>query len=316
MSLNYYRLGRVYPRVRTRQYYIRGKPKPKILTSDVQGTSNNFVISQSATYNYAPHFDSGTNTLSLTQSINTVRILTVPQTFTINQVAVGTTIKSESVTSNIAFSQLVGFVLVNQVNQTLSLSQQATVNLKVLNRSASNTLNLSQTVSVSPIYTRSLTSTLQLVQGQNKKTNLPGDSIFVPGALVGKVSKSVVFENSINSAAIILPRPLPSDTEGLQSELIAKTAITGKKYTYARKADTRKLSYSFNLSTIKARELQKFIENNLSDRLTMFNFRGEVWNGYITNNPVSFDISGRDGECTDRYQVTIEFEGVNLNVLC
>jgi hypothetical protein len=114
--------------------------------------------------------------------------------------------------------------------------------------------------------------------------------------------------------AITLKRPLLGDTEGGLSKVLLQRTITGSLFTYVRKNSSRKLKYAFELPKVKALELRGFVRNSLSTPMWLQNWKGEIWFGFITNNPFSFKGKQRwgnqDGEAVD---VNIEFEGVRIH---
>jgi hypothetical protein len=87
-------------------------------------------------------------------------------------------------------------------------------------------------------------------------------------------------------------------------------------YTYVKRTDLRRLVYTFALRENKALELRNFVTKNLSKPVTLTNWKGESWFGYIMTNPTDLDHKERwAGNCDiktgqEMVEVKLEFEGV------
>lgn len=116
---------------------------------------------------------------------------------------------------------------------------------------------------------------------------------------------------------VLMPSPLFSDNEALTSRVTPKRAIDGTLYTYKKSSPRKKLQWTFGLTRGKALELRSFIINHAADKVRITDHRGDIWTGYLTNNPFEFDtiqraVSGRGptGTRDERQSITLEFEGV------
>ncbi len=90
--------------------------------------------------------------------------------------------------------------------------------------------------------------------------------------------------------------------------------MTGKTYTYVRKCTLERLKYSFQIGTYKAYELENFLINNSHKIITLINWKGETWAVNIMNNPIELNIAARWQNTGERHDVTLEFEGIKLNI--
>ncbi len=119
------------------------------------------------------------------------------------------------------------------------------------------------------------------------------------------------FENFI----IALPCPEFNDSEKNLHSLTIKRSMTNVVYTYIRRNELQALTYSFVLGIGLAQDFQDFIEqSNNSDNpvIVLKNWKGELWKGYITTNPVEFTPKARFENEGERVETTIEFQGIRL----
>lgn len=106
----------------------------------------------------------------------------------------------------------------------------------------------------------------------------------------------------------MLPNPQLSDTEGRQHEIEIFRAIDGTKRTSVKTNARRQLSYSFLLNPMKAEELKRFLQSYYRSKIRLINHDDEVWEGWITGNPVSFTAGAKD-----QVSVTLLFEGTRVS---
>ncbi len=96
-----------------------------------------------------------------------------------------------------------------------------------------------------------------------------------------------------------------------------KRSMNGIKRTYIKPNSRNKILYTFRTDRQKSLEFRQFYIDNFSNminQVTMTNFKGEVWVGYITIDP-SFVKKARWGPCIGDNEVNIafEFEGYRVN---
>lgn len=114
----------------------------------------------------------------------------------------------------------------------------------------------------------------------------------------------------------LLPNPTLSDQKSLAADVTIYRAYDGTTYSYVRSKDGRfRFLWPFRLSRPKGAELQAFYEAYFGSKLRVVDHNGNVWIGYIINNPFELDTPLRAaparGDFGAEYQtVTIEFEGV------
>ena len=97
--------------------------------------------------------------------------------------------------------------------------------------------------------------------------------------------------------------------------------MRGDIYTYTKNSAINKLVYTFSVDTYKALLFREFLVNNMSNQLQLINWKGELWQGYITNNPVDLVTKGRwstgtpgqSGYKRENVQFTVEFQGVKIS---
>jgi hypothetical protein len=267
-------------------------------------------------------FDQEINYNAIRNIVQTQK-LNLKQTITVNKVV------SKSIVNVLAFDQFIkqrrGYNLT--VTDTLNLTQNL-VRTRY-NLTVTSSLNLTQSINRSRISTLNVQSNLNLQSILNKQSitfltvshlldfrdsytrYMGGVEIEVPTLLVAKSQRFTSFQ--YGTEVIILPNPNFGDGEGNTGLFSIRRGWRGKSYTYVKKTDFRKLSYTFNISLKKSIELEGFLERNNSNLLEMRNWKGEIWKVFITNNPIEFHAVGRAESCDqERVEVTLDLEGIRL----
>jgi hypothetical protein len=118
-----------------------------------------------------------------------------------------------------------------------------------------------------------------------------------------------------NETTTVLPNPLFGDSEGATSNLNVVRSINGKRRTYTKTKDRRKLIWDFRLTRNKALELFEFYKSYNANQIFVEDHNGRKWFGFIINNPVEIEMARRgtpnrqNWPTGEQVQVTIEFEG-------
>lgn len=133
---------------------------------------------------------------------------------------------------------------------------------------------------------------------------------FAQEATGTKVKHLVILQNAED--IIILPRPLLNDKETGTDSIDIKRSMSGIVRTYVKSSSTKKLSYTFSVKTDKALELKMFIEKHPTDTLKMENFKGEIWQVQLTNDPFEFVYESKWTPSKEKVLITLEFEGTKL----
>jgi len=200
-------------------------------------------------------------------------------------------------------------------NDSLDFSQSATYS-RIINQSVSHTFAPTQTIVANKTINFTITHSLVFQETYYRVTPIPGLIIPVPQAMATVVNKrkcNVILQAPFG--VIVLPCPQLGDklsNSGL--ELKIKYSTNGQAYTYIRKTDLQKLSYTFWLERKKSLELRAFLieYNQSNDPLTLTNWKGEVWVTSIVNSPVALTGKTRWAPCGEQVSVTIEFEGIKV----
>lgn len=110
-----------------------------------------------------------------------------------------------------------------------------------------------------------------------------------------------------------LPNPLLGNSVAPTGSLDTKRAKDGTKYIYVKSRDQRrKYLWTFNLSQMKAYELQAFFEAFNSEDIKITDHDGIEYVGNFTTNPFEFEALRRSVASPGNYslhQIQIEFEG-------
>jgi hypothetical protein len=284
-------------------------------TADVdigKGTSSTLVFTQTVTSSYYPHLEYPSNTLVFTQTLNKSVVKLTSSTLTFSQTATCKRIKFASASNLLVFNSHAETFKYSAATNTLTFSQTAIAH-KITSLNVSHTLQLSQTLSRRAVYTFSLSNQLVFLHTYQKPTQING-ILFntpIPEVLYTKVRNRISFRTK--DRAIVLLPPELDDGEGAAGKIVLQRTITGGTYVYARRTSTRKLKYVFETDQFKALEMRRFMLDCLSEPIWLENWKGEVWVGYFTTNPIEFKTTGRGSPCGDRYSFDIEFEGARIH---
>lgn len=303
-----------------------------------KGTYSDFVISQTVTYNY-DHSELLVQALTFTQTVSPGAVFNraITQTLTFTHTITARRVKILSASNVIVFRDYVVPGKIFQLTQSLNFVQTLT-GYRIINQTAGNTLSLSHALIRQMTYNLSAVNSLVFQNGFYRELEI-GDSggagdevgnppifdpddppppasnprIWVPEVVVTKPTRRVVLQTAFR--AITLKRPLLGDTESGMSSMIKQRSVNGKTYTYARRTDRRKLKYEFEVPRTKMLELRAYILASLSTPMKLENWKGEIWYGYITNNPFEISSKGRSTPCggDEEWKIEIEFEGMRVH---
>lgn len=287
------------------------------------GLSNSLTITQALVSSYTPHWETKQEGLTLTQTVSAplIRPRTPSTTLTIVQAVLDQKILFRTVTQPLVVIQNAIGLKHSGLSQSLTISQAVTRSV-LRNKSASQSLTLTHSVQVQLTLNRSMTSTLVFSREHQIPDGTGGflfisNLLYTRGGLGGGVCCPVPGRTTTIVGAfstIVLPNPELGDAEAPVSAIKIHRTITGNIYTYARKNRSRKLKYKFVINRKKAYELRKFLLQNLTKRVTMTNWKGEIWNVNFLNDPVDL-VADRHGEppCGELYSIELDFEGVRIN---
>ncbi len=270
------------------------------------GMFQTISFSQTATHKYTPHNDIILQNFGVTNSVDVdaVRPITKSNTLTFLGTATALRVRNFSTSSTFVMSHNAANVKILRPSNSLALTGTATV-VAVKNRSIANSLTLANSVNRNIVATRSLISTLVFPPYGTK------NGVQVPNAQVTIPKNYVKFKYS--SQIILLPSPELGDTEELTNELNLKRTETGLTYTYVKRNLDRKLKYEFHMDRAKAYELRSYVDLTAGKKITLENWKGEIWQGYILNNPFELITHVRGGACGERFIVHVEFDGVRIH---
>lgn len=243
---------------------------------------------------------------------------------------------SRTVTYNISLTQTIQLrsiteekkIVYPSITHSLTLNQKISRNF-IVNHSLNIIQNISQTKKSSRIFNQTLnfssifhiqtrlnfnlSDTIVFYSNNKKRSQIGGQIITIPPFIVNLVPRVCRVILSTPQKNIVLPCPLFGDDEGLLSTLNIKRTMTTNVYTYIKQTDLNKLSYTFKISTKKARELRKFLMEYMSNIINVNNWKGEIWVTQITNNPVEEISKELAFNCDEFIETTLEFEGICLS---
>lgn len=216
--------------------------------------------------------------------------------------------------------------------QALAISQAVAVQ-KIIIKSVHQVLALGQTphINGTPI-TLSVTQTLVFKQLHARPTGIPLYPIVtIPSAYVVKVpdvrpSDTLCYPYrgsltllEIQSSSVILPTAEFNDSQSYNGNVVIKRAMNGKRRIYHRKMGiAQKLHYDFIIDRRKAIELRQFLIQANSVPIKLTNWKGEVWQVVLTNNPLTFTEESYWGpgvtqSSGNKSSISLEFEGARIN---
>lgn len=92
----------------------------------------------------------------------------------------------------------------------------------------------------------------------------------------------------------LLPSPAWGDSKSLTGSIITMRGMDGTLYSYVKSRNGRKkFNWQFELSRNKALELREFINSYHSEIIQVTDHDGDVYVGYLMNNPFEFAGTGR-----------------------
>jgi len=110
----------------------------------------------------------------------------------------------------------------------------------------------------------------------------------------------------------LLPAPKWGDSKSLAATVQTMRAVDGTLYTYVKARNGRKkFQWEFEIARHKALELRAFINAYRGALVQVIDHDGDVWIGYLRNNPFEFTGAGRAGPNwpgNETMQVMLEFE--------
>jgi hypothetical protein len=277
-----------------------------------KGTNNTLVLSQALSYSQV-HTERPSNLLALSQTVivAAIRNYTFADTLTFTQTVSAKRVRSFSLAQTLFLHHEVSTVSIQRANNTLVISQAVTVK-KIMSFHLSQLLSLVQTLNVNAVHNFNITDQLIFNHSHQRPSGLANQTITVPDVIYTKVLKLVIFQTP--QRAITFKPPDFGDTEGGTSSVITQRTITGQLYTYARRNQARKIKYQFRIGRPKALEARSFIKDFLSTPMYMTNWKGELWYGYIINNPFKSTAQSRRMPCDEEeVSIDVEFEGVRVH---
>lgn len=277
-----------------------------------KGVLNALSFSQTATVKLDPHNEH------------------VPQFIVFDHSAVGHITRSFTLTSTLAFTNAASVqrwryasafnvLPITQVAQPIKLLNpvsiinftQTAVGNVVHNRRVFSNLGFAQTATRNVDYHRSAINTLVFNEHFHQIRDQSGGYITQPIVIGIVVPRVVILQ--IPGLAITLPRPLLGDAEGGLNTISILRTETDETYTYVRRTTARSLKYKFSISRGKALEMRNFVRQALASKITMTNWKGELWYGNLMNNPFEFTGQGRTSPCGEVWEIDFDFEGIRLN---
>ncbi len=115
-----------------------------------------------------------------------------------------------------------------------------------------------------------------------------------------------------------LPNPEHGNTEGSDLSVNFKRSMNGARHTTVKSSDRKTLNFSWNvLGYGKLVEVQEFFKLYAGDHMLLTDFRGDIWDVIIVDNPVNVTVNTRSfnagGPRKESGSLTLEFLGVQIS---
>lgn len=114
--------------------------------------------------------------------------------------------------------------------------------------------------------------------------------------------------------SIVLPVPELNDSTKHNDKIDLKRSMSGNLSAYVKKSTTIILSYTWLLDYPKALELKNWAFANFSERITLTNWKGEIYVGKIISDDLTLKAETKyAGNARQKTSVTVDFEGIKIN---
>ena len=251
-----------------------------------------------------------TDVISFTETINVSRpIITEIESLTFTDSVTVQKIVTINLVESITFTDEAYRIL--PIIDSISFTDSA-IAIKVISRTVTNVLNLTDVLFRNITVNRIITDTFNVADGRTFTSPLNGLIITIPGVTVNVIHNHCDFILTAPARSIVLPCPLWGDQQTFLGSVTIKRMTNGDTYTYIKQTDLRKLQYVFSIDTYKRLELYDFVKNFSADYITIANHKGETWKAQLVNNPFQFDSRSRYAPRREKFDVTLEFEGVRI----
>lgn len=115
----------------------------------------------------------------------------------------------------------------------------------------------------------------------------------------------------------ILPNPQFQDGRAPESSIIIKRTMTGRKLTYVRPSDRFTLTLPFQLTRMKALEVEAFLKAYQAAPIFIELYDGTQWEAKLIDQPVSRRATERIGDSTligkELIELTLTFSAKRLD---
>jgi len=271
-------------------------------------TLQDFISARNSTYHI-----SQSDSVSINQFVRVfglVTTITVSDTISINDKV--NTVYSKIVQSDVSLSQHI--VRHRYTTQTFTTTNTiSTAFARDLNYTITTPLELASDLTRSIIVTREFENPQSLSSTYNPSLYITTKG---PHPVVSGVdiiySYLTLLESAISS--LVLPVPELNDSQKQNDTIDIKRTMSGEYKAYVKKSTTEQLTYTWMLDYDKAREFVAWIKVNMTQKIRVTNWKGEIWYGNIIND--DFQIKAETkyaGKGKQKTSATLHFEGIKIN---
>lgn len=278
---------------------------------------------------YAKHV---TNTLILSQEVDFTRnVGGVSQSVSGLSHSVGhSLVKTRNVESILSMAVEVVRDRTNDTRTSSLALVQTAGQQRIITRSVQHTLVLESEVARETTLNLGVSNALTFKSQHSRRTGIASMPVVtIPSAYYVRVAsvrqnvdsscdpyRGTLCILEIPGLSVILPTAEFDDTQSYNGRVSIKRSMNGQRRIYHRKMGiAQKLTYDFIIDRRKAIELRSFLLQANSIPVKLTNWKGEVWQVLITNNPLTFTEEKYWGPQPggNKSSITLEFEGARIN---
>lgn len=177
-----------------------------------------------------------------------------------------------------------------------------------------DTLVFTETMSKMILHQRTMTDTLVLNDTQSLQVNyslqkFAEDSlVFKESLYVYKTRTGILLQGK--AAALCLPSPEFNDFKMNQSSIVLHRSMAGSFRSYVKSTGRDKFNWKFLITKTQKDNLEYFIEQEINNTIIVNDWEGRRWAFKLVNDAFDFTETGRWARVGNKFEVTLEFEGV------
>ncbi len=177
-----------------------------------------------------------------------------------------------------------------------------------------DTLTFSESMSKMTVHTRVFSDLLVLDDSQSYTVNFSlqkfmEDTLeFKENMYVYKTRTGIYFRGL--GLTLCLPSPEFNDFQMNQSKIVLHRAMDSSFRSYVKNTDRDKFNWRFILTKTQKDNLEYFVQQEVNNTIIVNDWEGRQWSFKLVNDAFDFNEIGRWERIGNKFEVTLEFEGV------